>query len=176
MSAGRAAWLFGEPGREVEGHRYEGTRQRARAEAWSGAKSFRQRRFLHGSWFLAVSGGIGKAAGGAYRQLPEHSRQAESRHNPFGIGEGVEGLWHGWVLIVRALAIPPKTAKNRAPERGGRGSDYREVVASVAMGLGRGRGRGLLLGHRSSRQCADRCESRWPSRPSARHTGHGKDR
>jgi hypothetical protein len=52
---------------------------KGRGGARPGTYAFRQRRFLNGSWFLAVSGGIGEAAGGAYRQLPEHSQQAESR-------------------------------------------------------------------------------------------------
>ena len=45
-----------------------------------------------------------------------------------------------------------------------------------AMGRERGRGRGPLLGHRSSRQCAGRCESKWPCRLSAHHTGQCKAR
>src|SRR5208282_1795561 len=40
-AAGQVAWLFGEPDRGVESHRDAGTRQRVRAEAWSGACSFR---------------------------------------------------------------------------------------------------------------------------------------
>ena len=50
------------------------------------------------------------------------------------------------------------------------------AVASVAMQLGRERGRAPPWGHRSSRQCAGRSESRWPARTSARRIGGRKAR
>ena len=65
---------------------------------------------------------------------------------------------------------------HRVPDCGGRGCDYRAAAAGAAMRLQRGRGRGSLLAHQSIRQCAGRCESRWPCLLSARHTGQRKAR
>ena len=114
-TAGRMAWLFGEPGWGVEAHPDAKSRQRARAEAWSGAKSFRQRRFLHGSGFLAVSGGIGKAAGGAYRQLPEHSRPAESRRRiPTGFHQPAQGCEQR-ATLGKPVSLPSSTRKGLYP-------------------------------------------------------------
>jgi len=56
----------------------------------------------------------------------------------------------------------------------GRGNDDREAAASVFRRLRRERGRGLPLGHRTSRQCAGRCGSKWPCRTSVHRTGQRK--
>jgi hypothetical protein len=114
-TAGRMAWIFGEPRWGLVGHRDTENRQRARAEAWSGAKSFRQRRFLHGSWFLAVSEAIGKAAGGTYRQLPEYSRPAQSRRRiPTGFHQPAQGCEQR-ATLGKPFPLPSSTLKGLHP-------------------------------------------------------------
>ena len=75
-----------------------------------------------------------------------------------------------------AAAPSSRNPFHRVPDPGSRGSAYWEAVPSVVMRLRRGRGRGPLLGDRSTRQCAGRCESRWPCRLSARRSEQRKAR
>jgi hypothetical protein len=57
-----------------------------------------------------------------------------------------------------------------------RGGDYREAAVCAVTPLRRAGGSGALWAHHCTRQCAGRCEPRWPTRVSAFQTERRKAR
>ena len=92
---------------------------------------------------------------------------------------GTYGHWGmrnlGWFRVSDfhpPQCCPPSAVLLRRTGYGGRVG----IRVSAPMRLWRGGGSGALWAHRCSRQCAGRCESRWPSWVSAHQTEQRKAR